>query len=115
MWEMALDHENRSTEPRKAYSVMPFNRDEEEEDNLFDSVTAMADRMGLKGDKRATYIHDHMTQGGYQQVQTRESYTRVQQEEDEGGSDGNRWGFGGRGGGGGRNRSSRSSDNDDNF
>jgi hypothetical protein len=93
---------------------MAFNRDEDE-DNLFDSVTAMADRMGLKGDKRATYIHDHMTQGGYQQVQTRESYTRVKQEEDEGGSDGNRWGFGSRGGGSGRNRGGGGGDDNDNF
>ncbi len=93
---------------------MPFNQSEEEDD-LFDTVTAMADRMGLKGDKRATYIHDHMTQGGYQQVQTRESYTRIQQDEDEGqGGDGNRWGFGARGGN--RRTSGRQrGDNDDSF
>lgn len=92
--------------------MAPFR--EEEEDDLFDSVSAMADRMGLKGDKRATYIDDHMMQGGYQRVQSRESYARVRQEEDEGQASGNRWGFGG--GGGSRRSSGRSSgDNDDNF
>jgi len=72
-------------------------RSDEEDDNLYDQVCSMADRMGLKGDKRATYIDDHMTQGGYQRVQSRESYAPVRQEEDEGQGGGNRWGFGGRG------------------
>jgi hypothetical protein len=94
---------------------MPFNRDEEEDD-LYDSVSAMADRMGLKGDKRAVYIDDHMTQGGYQRVQSRESYAKVQREEDEQGDSGNRWGFGGRGGTGRRSSGTRSrSDDDDSF
>jgi hypothetical protein len=93
---------------------MPFNHDEEEDD-LYESVSRMADRMGLKGEKRATYIDDHMLQGGYERVQSRESYAKVQQEEEGGGGDGNRWGFGrGRGGGGGNRRSSRG-DDDDNF
>jgi hypothetical protein len=91
---------------------MPFNR-EEEEDSLFDDVSRMADRMGLKGDKRATYIDDHMLQGGYGRVQSRESYAKIRNEEEEGGGDGNRWGFGSRGNGGSR-RSSRD-DGDDNF
>ncbi len=94
---------------------MPFNQNDEEDD-LFDTVTAMADRMGLKGDKRATYIHDHMTQGGYQQVQTRESYTRIRQEEDDGQqSDGNRWGFGAGRGGSRRTSGRQGGDNDDSF
>lgn len=87
---------------------MPPFRGSEEDDNLFDSVSAMADRMGLKGERRATYIDDHMTQGGYARVQSRESYAKVQQEEDDQNSSGSRWGFGGRGGGqgggGGRDR-----------
>lgn len=74
---------------------MPFHSEEAEED-LFGAVSAMADRMGLKGEKRATYIDDHMLQGGYQRVQSRESYAPVQQSE-EGESDGNRWGFGRKG------------------
>jgi hypothetical protein len=93
---------------------MAFRADDEE-DNLFDDVTRMADRMGLKGDKRATYIDDHMTQGGYGRVQTRESYQKIRnEEEDGGGSDGNRWGFGGRGGNGGSRGRGRD-DGDDNF
>ena len=92
---------------------MPFNRDEDDDD-LFDSVSAMADRMGLKGEKRATYIDDHMIQGGYQRVQSRESYARPEPEEG-GDSGGSRWGFGG-----GRSRESgsrrrSSGDDDDNF
>lgn len=95
---------------------MPFNNDDEEDD-LFESVSAMADRMGLKGEKRATYIDDHMMQGGYDRVQSRESYARIRQNEDEeGGGDGNRWGFGGRNRGGGGGRSRRSGrDEDDSF
>jgi hypothetical protein len=94
---------------------MPFNRDDSDEEDLYDSVSRMADRMGLKGPKRATYIDDHMTQGGYERVQSRESYAKIQDEDDEGGGDGNRWGFGGgrRGNGGGQNRRGR--DDDDNF
>jgi hypothetical protein len=95
---------------------MPFANDNDEEDDLFDSVSQMADRMGLKGDKRAVYIHDHMTQGGYQQVQTRDSYTKIQQQESDDGDSGNRWGFGRGGGGGSSRRSARNSrDDDDSF
>ena len=74
---------------------MPVFREEEEED-LFGAVSAMADRMGLQGEKRATYIDDHMLQGGYTRVQSRESYAKAQQEE-EGKGDSNRWGFGRKG------------------
>lgn len=72
---------------------MPVFREEEEEDSLYDDVVRMADRMGLKGEKRATYIDDHMTQGGYERVQSRESYAKIRQEEEEP-RGGNRWGFG---------------------
>lgn len=114
MREIPHDYQARSTVKRKAHVTMPFNRDEEEDD-LFDTVSAMADRMQLKGEKRATYIDDHMTQGGYQRVQSRESYARARQEEDDGQGDGGRWGFGrGGGGGGGRSRR-RSGDEDDSF
>jgi hypothetical protein len=82
---------------------MPFDRREEEEDPTFDEVSAMADRLGLKGKGRMTYIDDHMMQLGYEPIQSRESYVRRQEEAeaDEGGSAG-RWGFGGGGRGGGR-------------
>jgi hypothetical protein len=73
---------------------MPAFR-EEEEDHLFDEVARMADRMGLKGEKRATYIDDHMIGGGYERVQTRESYAKPQNEDEDDGGTG-RWGLGGR-------------------
>jgi hypothetical protein len=89
-------------------------RSEEEEDDLFDQVTAMADRMGLKGPKRQEYIHDHMTQGGYEMVQTRESYQRIRQDEsDDSGRGGTKSWFGSSAGtrrGGGRSR-----DDDDQY
>lgn len=95
---------------------MPGFRNEEDEDDLFDTVSAMADRMGLKGDKRSTYIDDHMLQGGYARVQSRESYAKVRQEEDDQGDSGNRWGFGGRGESGGRRGAGRvRSGEDDSF
>lgn len=96
---------------------MPMFRDEnEEDDTLFDQVNAMADRMGLQGDKRATYIDDHMLQGGYTRVQSRDSYAKVQQGEEDEGS-GNRWGFGGRRRSGGSQQGSggRNRDDGDNF
>jgi hypothetical protein len=34
----------------------------------YDSVVAMAKRMGLKGDERSEYIHAHMTGLGYDAV-----------------------------------------------
>lgn len=100
---------------------MAFMRDneEEEEDGLFDEVVRLADRLGLKGDKRANYIDDHMTEAGYERVQTRDSYVRVrEQDEDEDGSGRSRWFGGSRGrdqGGreqGGRQNSSRNSRDD---
>lgn len=68
---------------------MPFgSNNEDEEDDLYDSVVAMADRMKLQGKERQAYIHDHMLQGGYEPVQSREAYARVQKQEDEGGQGG---------------------------
>jgi hypothetical protein len=37
----------------------------DKDDDLFDSVSAMAERMGLKGSERRRYIHEHMTRSGY--------------------------------------------------
>jgi hypothetical protein len=97
---------------------MAFARDEEDDD-LYDSVVAMADRMRLKGQKRTEYIHDHMIQGGYQPVQTRESYARIQQEGDEeGGAQGGPrgWFSGGDRGGRSSGRPGRQrGDDDDDF
>jgi hypothetical protein len=38
------------------------------DDDLYDSVAAMADRLGLSGKERAQYVHEHMTRGGYKAV-----------------------------------------------
>lgn len=95
---------------------MPFARnDDEEEDPTFDEVVGMADRLGLKGKGRATYIDDHMTQLGYEPIQSRESYRRKKRETEEDEQGTGRWGFGGgRGRSGGSSRSSQG-DNDDAF
>jgi hypothetical protein len=95
---------------------MPFRNEDEDEDNLYDQVDAMATRLGLQGKERQNYIHDHMIQGGYEQVQTRESYVRLQQDDDQGDRSGNRWGFGrSQDQGSGRRQPPRSSDDGDRF
>ena len=40
----------------------------DDKDDLFDSVSAMADRLKLAGSERSRYIHEHMTRGGYKAV-----------------------------------------------
>jgi hypothetical protein len=75
----------------------PFNSGDEE-DVTFDEVSGMADRLGLQGEARQNYIHDHMLQLGYDPVQSRESYVRRQEQEEQPQST-SRWGFGGGGGG----------------
>jgi hypothetical protein len=72
--------------------------EEEEEDTLFDDVVRMADRLRLQGDKRSNYIDDHMTAAGYERIQSRESYARVQEQDEEDESGTSRW-FGKSGGG----------------
>lgn len=74
--------------------------EEEEDDSLFDDVSSMADRMRLSGEKRANYIDDHMTAAGYERIQSRDSYARIREQDEEDETGGNRW-FGpsrGRGG-----------------
>jgi hypothetical protein len=95
---------------------MPNFRDDEDEDSTFDEVVGMADRLGLKGKGRMTYIDDHMMQLGYTPVQSRESYVKAQQDEgeEEAGSAG-RWGFGRGGGRSGGNRRGRNDDDGDSF
>ena len=41
---------------------------DKEDDDLYESVTKMADRLKLKGKDRGTYVHEHMTRGGYRAV-----------------------------------------------
>lgn len=94
-----------------------FHDDTDDEDDLFDQVNRMADRMGLQGEKRATYIDDHMLQGGYQRVQSRDSYAKVQDDQGDDQGSGNRWGFGGgrRRQESGRDSGSRRRDDHDSF
>jgi hypothetical protein len=80
-------------------SDMPLGRDndEDEDDGLFDQVVGLADRLGLSGDKRSNYIDDHMTEAGYERVQTRDSYQKAREaDEDEDAGGRSRW-FGGGG------------------
>jgi hypothetical protein len=86
--------------------TMGFHDDQE--DDFFDRVVSMADRLGIKGQSRTNYIDDHMLQAGYERVQARESYAKVRQADEDDQSSGNRWGFGA------RNRSS-GRDDDDSF
>lgn len=52
----------------------------ENDDTLLDDVTAMAERIGLTGQERTRYIHEHMTRSGYRAVPT---YVRGEDGEDE--------------------------------
>jgi hypothetical protein len=40
----------------------------DKEDDLYDRVAEMADRLKLKGEERGRYVHEHMTRGGYKAV-----------------------------------------------
>lgn len=82
------------------------NREPKSEDDDFTSVSAMADRLKLKGKDRTKYIHDHMTGFGYRMVP---SYVRADDDDDDDGG-GGRF-FGGRSRSSSRNR--RSGDDDD--
>lgn len=72
----------------------------DKEDDFFEQVSAMAERLGLSGDKRKRYVHDHMTQAGYD---WEPSYFKP-----EGGDDDSGFNPFGSGGGGSRQRQSRS-------
>jgi hypothetical protein len=114
---MASDNETRTANKREAKVMAgPFSSGDEE-DVTFDEVSGMADRLGLKGEARTNYIHDHMVQLGYDAVQSRESYIRKPEEPEEQASTG-RWGFGA-GSGGGRQNQGRQArggrDNEDSF
>ena len=51
-----------------------------EEDTLYDDVSAMADRIGLKGPDKQKYIHEHMTRSGYRAIPT---YVRADEDEED--------------------------------
>jgi hypothetical protein len=42
----------------------------DKDDTFHDDVLAMADRLGLKGDRRRKYVHEHMTGAGYRMEPT---------------------------------------------
>lgn len=73
------------------------------DDDLMEAVTGMADRLKLKGKERQTYVHEHMTRGGYKAIP---NYVKADEEDDDD------KGSGFFGGGGGRKRRSRDDDND---
>jgi hypothetical protein len=85
----------------------------DKDDDYPDKVNEMADRLGLKGRERNTYIHEHMTRGGYRAVP---NYVKADDDDDDDHGSGF---FGSRsrrgsGGDSSRNRSrSRRSDSDD--
>ena len=83
---------------------------DDKEDDFFDQVSAMAERLGLKGDKRKRYIHDHMTQAGYD---WEPSYFKADRGDDDGDSFSPFGSRGGSGAGSGRRRTSRRNDDDD--
>jgi hypothetical protein len=41
---------------------------DQDDDTMYDDVSAMADRLRLKGRERERYIHEHMTRSGYRAV-----------------------------------------------
>jgi len=53
---------------------------DKDDDDLFESVSGMADRLGLKGSERRTYIHEHMTRGGYRAVP---NYVKADDDDDD--------------------------------
>jgi hypothetical protein len=56
------------------------SRNDKSEDDDYASVSAMADRLKLKGKDRTKYIHDHMTGFGYRMVP---SYVRADDDDDD--------------------------------
>lgn len=65
----------------------------DDQDDFYDSVAAMAERMGLKGKERERYIHEHMTRSGYRAVPT---YVLDEGDEEDSEDDGGFFGSGGR-------------------
>lgn len=56
----------------------------DEDDDLYESVERMADRLHLEGREKERYIHEHMTRGGYRAIP---QYVRDEEEEDGRGRD----------------------------
>jgi hypothetical protein len=62
---------------------MPKNDGEDTADDLFESVSRLADRYKLEGKDRRKFVHEHMVQGGY-----RAEPTYVKDDDDDGDGDG---------------------------
>lgn len=60
------------------------DNDTNDSDQDYESVSKMADRMGLKGRDREKYVHEHMTSLGYS---SRRSYYTPEDEDDDGDND----------------------------
>lgn len=73
------------------------------DDDLFETVSSMAERLGLSGKERRTYIHEHMTRSGYRMEPT---YVPAEEGDDDDSG-------GGFFGSSGRSRSRRNNDDDD--
>jgi hypothetical protein len=87
----------------------------DDNDDLFSTVTGMADRLKLSGKERQTYIHEHMTRSGYRMEPT---YVPGDDDDDDDSSGGGFFGSGSRNPSRSRSRSSgrsrgRSRDDDD--
>jgi hypothetical protein len=81
---------------------------DKDDDDLYDSVSNMADRLKLKGKERTTYIHEHMTRGGYKAVP---NYVKADDDDDD--DDSGSPFFGSRRGNRSGSRRSRRRDDDD--
>ena len=81
---------------------------DKDDDDLYDSVSNMADRLKLKGGERSKYIHEHMTRGGYKAVP---NYVKADDDDDD--DDSSSPFFGSRRGNRSGSRRSRRRDDDD--
>jgi hypothetical protein len=78
--------------------------DKKDDDDLYDMVSGMADRLKLEGKERSRYIHEHMTRGGYRAVP---NYVKADEEDEDDKGSGF---FGGSRSRSGRSRRSRDDD-----
>jgi hypothetical protein len=86
---------------------------DKDDDDLYDTVSGMADRLKLKGEERGRYIHEHMTRSGYKAVP---NYVKADDDDDDDDSGSSFFGSkrkSSSSGNGSRSRRSRSRDNDD--
>jgi hypothetical protein len=59
-------------------------RPNDDNDDYFDLLSEVADRAKLTGRNRAKFLDDFMDAGGYESVQSRDSYRRREETEDNG-------------------------------